>query len=326
MYRIVVAGCGGISPSWFGPLGKRDDCVIVGLADIVEANALEKKEKFGLDAAVYPSLSAALAKEKPDIVIDLTPPHVHYQIVTEALKAGCNVFGEKPMSDTLENAEKMVECAEGSGKEYFVMQNYRYNQYIQAFRDFIASGRPGKPGHISANFQRGPHFGGFRDEMDSPLIADMAIHTFDAARFIVGSRPKAVYSHEFSTSWSWYKGDANAVCIFEMEDGLVFDYRGSWCVRGLMTSWNSEWRVACENGSIFWDGGPKLIYQPEEGEVEDIPLKVAEMSGHEACIDEMFTSLKAGKRARTDCRDNINSIRMVYKAIESSGRKARLMM
>ena len=326
MYKIVIAGCGSISNTWLTALAERDDCVIAGLADIVEAHALEKKEKFGLSANVYTSLGAAIGAEKPDIVLDLTPPDVHHEIVTAALRAGCHVFGEKPMSDSLEKAEDMVKCAESSGREYFVMQNYRYNPHIQALRDFIASGRPGKVGHISANFQRGPHFGGFREEMDSPLIADMAIHTFDAARFITGSSPEAVYCHEYNPVWSWYRGDASAMCIFEIESGLKFDYRGSWCVKGLLTHWNSEWRVACENGSIIWDGADRFVYQTEEGEVEEIPAKQMDAHTHAACIDEMLSALKAGKRAPTDCRDNINSVRMVYKAIESSAKKERILI
>lgn len=107
---------------------------------------------------------------------------------------------------------------------------------MYAIRDFLRAGLLGGIGQLSANFQLNPHFGGFRDEMESPLIADMAIHTFDAARFIMGKNPVSVYCKEFNPAWSWYKGDANAVCIFEMSDGSVFDYRGSWCANGLCTS------------------------------------------------------------------------------------------
>ena len=42
---------------------------------------------------------------------------------------------------------------------------------------------------------------------------------------------------------------------------------------------------------------------------------------HDACINEMFAALQSGTRPQTDCRDNIHSIRMVYKAIESAKTK-----
>ncbi len=324
MYKIVLAGCGGISNVWLDILTKREDCVLVGLCDIVPAHAEQQRAKYHLNVPIYEKLSDAIGNTTPDLVIDNTPPDAHYSIVTTALNAGCDVFGEKPMSDTLEHAEAMVACADATGKSYFVMQNYRYAPGIVALKRFIASGIPGAIGHISANFQIGVHFGGFRDEMASPLIADMAIHTFDASRYIAGLNPVAVYAHEYNPSWSWYNGDANAACIFELDNGAVLDYRGSWCAKGLNTSWNSEWRISCEHGGISWDGGSVLRYQTEDGDVQELPIDTDIVTGHAACIGEMFDALANGTRPQTDCRDNIHSIRMVYKAIESARLKQRI--
>jgi predicted dehydrogenase len=221
------------------------------------------------------------------------------------------------------------------------MQNRRYLPEIYALRNFLQSRQLGNIGQISANFQLDPHFGGFREEMDSPLIADMAIHTFDAARFIVGKNAISVYCHEFNPSWSWYRGNASAICVFEMDDGSVFDYRGSWCANGLNTSWESEWRIACENGAVFWDGVNKLYYDLTAGEktktgissgneitasIKEITPVSMELRGHNACIKEMFDALGSGTRPQTDCRDNIKSIRMVYKAIESSSLKKAVLL
>ena len=329
MHKIIVAGCGGMSRTWIEIAKNRGDCEIVGLADVNIDAANDKKERYGLNANTYTSIAEALEKEAANLVFDITVPEAHFDTVTAALKAGCNVFGEKPMSDSLENAEKMVECAEETQREYFVMQNRRYIPGLAALKGFLQSKRIGAIGQISANFQLGPRFGGFRDEMDSPLIADMAIHTFDAARFITGKNAVSVYCLEFNPIWSWYKGNANALCIFEMEDGSVFDYRGSWCYRGLNTSWESEWRVACSEGAVSWDGTNNLYFDaasegsdhPGAVTVEEIAPEEVGLTGHAACLKEMFDALESGKRPQTDCRDNINSIRMVQKAIESAKTK-----
>jgi len=337
MYKIIIAGCGMVFTKWIEIAQARDDCEVVALVSGGTDSANARKKAYNLNANVYTSISEALDKEDANLVFDISPPHAHFETVTSSLKAGCNVFGEKPMSDSLENAEKMVECAEATGKEYFVMQNRRYLPELYALRNFLHSKEIGNIGQVSANFQLDPHFGGFREDMDSPLIADMAIHTFDTARFITGKNAVSVFCHEFNPSWSWYRGDANAICIFEMEDGSVFDYRGSWCANGLNTSWESEWRVACADGAAFWDGAGRLYYDlTAQGEgktglsdgneitaefVDISPMKM-EQEGHEACVTEMFEALKNGTRPQTDCRDNINSIRMVYKAIESSRKKS----
>ena len=318
MHNIIIAGCGGMSDAWIDFAVKRSGCRIVGLADIRLSAAEAKKDKFNLSANTYSSIEEALAKEDADLVFDITIPEAHFHTVTSALRAGCHVFGEKPMSDSLADAERMVECAEATGNEYFVMQNRRYLRMSSALKHFLESRRLGEIGQVSANFQLGFHFGGFREEMDSPLIADMAIHTFDTARFLTGKNAISVYCHEFNPPWSWFKGNAGAVCIFEMEDGSVFDYRGSWCANGLNTPWESEWRISCADGTVFWDGSDKLFFGTTGGEICDIPSPPATPEGHEACIKEMFDALECSARPQTDCRDNINSIRMVHKAIESA--------
>jgi len=329
-YKIIVAGCGGMSDQWIEIAKARDDCEIVAFVDINNEAANKRKQKHSLQAKIYTNVSEALEKETANLLFDVTVPEAHFEVVTTALKAGCHVFGEKPMSDSLENAEKMVSCAIETNREYFVMQNRRYLSGLVTLKNFLQSCKLGKIGQISANFQLGPHFGGFREKMDSPLIADMAIHTFDTARFITGKDAVSVYTHEFNPSWSWYKGNASAVCIFEMEDGSVFDYRGSWCANGLNTSWESEWRVSCENGAVFCDGAKKLYYEFVGGAnrtpsaIEEIPLMQMQLEGHQACVKEMFDALINGKKAQTDCCDNINSIRMVYKAIESAKAKKKL--
>src|SRR5581483_10997567 len=139
--------------------------------------------------------------------------------------------------------KEVLRVAQKTGNTYSVMQNRRYLKQIRAFRDLLASEAIGTVGSIHADFFLGPHFGGFRDAMESPLIVDMAIHTFDQARFITGADPASVYCHEFNPPGSWYEGNASAICIFEMSDGSVFSYRGSWCAEGLNTSWESDWRV-----------------------------------------------------------------------------------
>ena len=65
--------------------------------------------------------------------------------------------------------------------------------------------------HVTlADFFIGAHFGGFRDEMAHVLLLDMAIHTFDQARKILGADPVSVYCHEFNPAGSWYAGASSA--------------------------------------------------------------------------------------------------------------------
>lgn len=335
MHKVVVAGCGGMARTWIEYAMKRSDCEIVAFVDIFEDNAKRYQQEFGV-GRTFTDVRTAIRETGANLLFDITIPDSHYEVVTTALELGCDVFGEKPMAHSLEAARAMIDAAERAGKTYSVMQNRRYIKNIRAFRDAIVSGAVGNPGFICADFFLGPHFGGFRDLMDSPLILDMAIHTFDQARLITGKDPVAVYCHEFNPEGSWYKGNASAVCIFEYADGSVFNYRGSWCAEGYPTSWEASWRIVGSKGTALWDGTNAPVYETvapseENGFTNKHQRFTAETSWngneyHHGCLDEMFAALNEGRPAETDCRDNIKSVAMVYGAIESArtGKKVQL--
>jgi len=335
-FRIVVAGCGGMANTWVSYALERQDAQIVALVDINEENARAMKGRYGLDCGIYRDIEKAIRETEANLVFDVTVPGAHHGIVTTALKMGCHVLGEKPMASSMEEARDMVAVAHESGKTYAVMQNRRYLKHIRAFRELISSGVIGKPGFVCADFFLGPHFGGFRDVMDSPLILDMAIHTFDQARFIIGADPVSVYCHEFNPAGSWYKGNAAAVCIFEFSDGSVFSYRGSWCAQGAPTSWESSWRVTGSKGTAIWDGtntpycevvvedcSNKFIYDTRRVEAA---CSWNGREGHYGCLDEMFNALLEGRKAETDCADNIKSMAMVFGALESAKKGKKIML
>ncbi|KRF02300.1 oxidoreductase [Paenibacillus sp. Soil766] len=336
-YKIAVIGCGGMANAWIDYAQKQQNCTIVALVDINLDYAQAMADKHELKCGVYTDMTQAITESGANLVFDVTIPASHHQVSTTALQLGCNVFGEKPMAATMQEARDIIRVAEQTGKSFSVMQNRRYNTNIRAFRNMITKGSIGKTGFISADFFIGAHFGGFRDAMDSPLILDMAIHTFDQARYLSGANPISVYCHEFNPAGSWYAGNSSAICIFEFSDGSVFNYRGSWSAEGASTSWEAAWRVIGEQGTIIWDGttAPYAeVVSPgdQTGKfIRDYTAIQAECSwsgneGHSGCLDEMFSALRESRPAETDGHDNIQSIAMVLGALESakSGRKIDL--
>lgn len=165
--------------------------------------------------------------------------------------------------------------------------------------------------------------------MESPLLLDMAIHTFDQARFISGANPISVYCQEFNPPGSWYKGNASAVCIFEMSDGSVFTYQGSWCAEGASTSWEAAWRLNGEKGTAIWDGHEmpyaEVVVAGDQSDkfirdVERVNGEIVDMDKtfHQGCLEEMFLSLAEERPVETNCRDNRYSMAMVFGALESA--------
>ena len=253
--KAVLVGCGSISHHWVRTAAEIDDFDLVGLVDLDEAAAHRRAADYGNpEAAVSTDLESTLEDIRPDIVFDCTVPQAHVQVVLTALKHGAHVLGEKPLADSLETAQRMVDAARQAGKTYAVMQNRRYDPNIRRVRALIDSGAIGPLTMVNSDFFVPAHFGDFREKMPHILLIDMAIHTFDAARLITGADPVSVYCKEWNPAGSWYGYPAAAIATFEMSDGAVYSYRGSWCAEGLRTTWESDWRIVGQQGTILWQG------------------------------------------------------------------------
>jgi predicted dehydrogenase len=185
---------------------------------------------------------------------------------------------------------------------------------------------------INCDFYLGAHFGGFRDEMPSPLILDMSIHHFDLARYFTGLDPVSVYAHEFNPQGSWYKGDVAASCIFEMSNGAIFTYRGSWAAEGFHTSWNGNWRIISDKGTLLYEQDEAPRAQVVAGNtgfsrpLKDvkIPAGRIKFGGMHGALREMLAFLRNGTVPQTECHDNIKSLAMVFAAMESSRKGKRI--
>jgi len=335
--RVVVVGCGGISGAWFPPLIKEN----VDVAAAVDLNVQTAKERLAkypelANVEVSTDLKETLRRCKPDFVLDLTIPEAHCEVTCTALRAGCHVIGEKPMAASMDQARLMVKTAEETGKMYMVSQSRRWDKLNDTVRLTVNSGELGTLNTINCDFYLAPRFGGFRDEMDSPLILDMSIHHFDLIRFMSGKDAVSVYAHEYNPVGSWYKGDVAASCIFEMTDGVIFNYRGSWCADGCWTSWHGNWRYIGEKGTLLYDNdkmptgqvrsGPYESERQHHQPLKDLDVTVSPMpfGGMHGGLREMLVFLNDGVMPQSECHDNIKSLAMVFAAIESAKKRQRV--
>lgn len=306
---------------------------IAAWVDIVPGAAERAIEEIGLSGArPFTDQAEAMRESDAEFLIDVSIPEAHEGVTIAALEAGLDVIGEKPMAPTLAAARRMVEIAERHGRTFMVSQSRRFDANLAAYHSLIAA-ELGDLGLLTTDFFIGAHFGGFRDEMASVLLLDMAIHTFDQARAISGRDAISVYAEEFNPAWSWYQGASGATCLFEMEDGVRFEYRGLWSAEGCPTSWQGSWRAVGSEGSALWDGegdvGGEIV--AERGgfhsgvrrvrpAIEPVPM------GIHGSLTEFLTARSQGRTPISNARDNLNSLMMVLAAVESSrlGRRVRL--
>ena len=326
--RTILVGCGKMSNAWLTAALNISNVKIVGLVDVIEEAARAQAIAYNLtDAIVATDLETVLQQIDADAVFNCTIPEAHYTVTMQALAHGCHVLSEKPLADSLEHAREMVETAQRVGKIFAVIQNRRYDPNIRRMTSFLSSRTLGELTTVNSDFYIPAHFGGFRDHMRHVLLLDMAIHSFDAARLLTGADPVSVYCHEWNPAGSWYDQDASALAIFEMSNGLIYTYRGSWCANGLPTSWECDWRFIGQNGSAVWDGGSRTQAQVVESlngfsptyRTVEIPAHPNDnVGGHAGIISEFFDCIKHGTQPETSAADNIKSLAMVFGAIKSA--------
>jgi predicted dehydrogenase len=308
---------------------------VVGLVDLHQPTAEARAAEFGLTGVVIGSdLDTVLAATKPDLLFDVVVPSARAGVVATALKRGCHVLTEKPMAASLDAARIMVEQAKAAGRVHAVVQNRRFIPGVRRIRRMIESGALGELTALHCDFFVGAHFGGFREEMENVLLLDMAIHTLDAARFMAGVAPKAVYCFENNPRGSWYAHGAAANAIFEFEDDITFNYRGSWSAEGAITSWESAWRIIGTKGTLIWDGYDSFeakVVAGDTGFFRDLktievpePADLDETHGHASVLAEFLDAIEQGRQPETASNDNIKSLAMVFAAIESAKARQRV--
>jgi predicted dehydrogenase len=326
--RVVVVGAGVVAQFWAQPLRRRAE--VVGLVGRSEGRAREAVARLGLDCPAFASLEDALATASPDVVVNLTPAAAHREVVESALDAGCHVVTEKPMAPSFEDARALVRAAERTGRTLAVMQNRRYQPAIRRLRQGLDSGAIGVPVQLCADLFMAPRHGNPELERQAhPLLLDMAVHTFDQARFLAGAEPLSVVCHEFNPPQSWYAGAAAAVATFEFERGIVFSFRANWVAEGFPTSYDAAWRIVGTDGSARWDsfGAPECevrVGPPPRRGVADLhrstwePGPTRDETGHAGTIDALLDALEAGRPPETSGSDNLRTLAMVFGAIRSA--------
>ena len=163
-YKTALIGCG-----WWGGNIVREaiasgQCEIVALCDVdlkqVERLKGEQKDLTADSPKVYQDFRELIDKEKPEIVINATPDHWHPLITIAAVKAGADVYVEKPVGHTILEGRAMVSAARDTSRIVQVGTHRRVSPHNISGREFIQSGRAGKIGMVRAFV----HYGGDKEQ------------------------------------------------------------------------------------------------------------------------------------------------------------------
>ncbi|CAM3440706.1 Gfo/Idh/MocA family oxidoreductase [Aquirufa ecclesiirivi] len=188
--RVLVVGCGNMGASHAMSFHTHEGFEICGL---VSTGASKEKlnQDLGGQYDLFSDYSTALTATKPDAVCISTYPDTHEAYAIAALEAGCHVFLEKPIADSLAGAERVAEVVRKTGKKlvvgYILRHHPSWMKFIEIAKDL------GKPLVMRMNLNQQSH--GYMWDVHRNLmkslspIVDCGVHYIDVMCQMTRSKP-----------------------------------------------------------------------------------------------------------------------------------------
>ncbi len=300
MLKVGLIGCGGMGSCHAGGYDDMSDKVqVVAIADVVLEKRAAMKERFNCET--YETGMELIEKADVDFVDICLPTYMHAEHAVAAMKHGLDVFVEKPVCLTSEEAELLEKTQKETGRKVQVGHVVRFmNEYVW-LKNAIDSGKYGKL--LSADFSRLsviPLWGWnnwFSDpEKCGSVALDLHIHDVDFIRYICGDDIKklsAVHTRDENGMINHIKA------IYQYEDKMI-SAEGSWdCREGM--SFRASYTAFFEKATVFFnrleDG---LIVCTDEGRDK--------ISADEEISRDIGINVKAGSAYTDELRYFVDEI------------------
>lgn len=335
--RVGIIGCGKIAQVRHIPeYAANPNTEVYGFYDINRARAEELAQRHGGKA--YASYEELLADPTIEAVSVCAANHVHAEISIAALKAGKHVLCEKPMAVTLAECEAMVAAARESGKYLMIGQNQRLAKAHVKAKELIEQGAIGKVLTFRAIFGHGgPETWSvdpgkntwFFDKTKAAMgaMADLGIHKTDMIQYILGTRivkTQAVLAtlDKKDATGSLIGVDDNAICIYQMENGVVGTMTASWTY---YAAEDNTTVIYGTKGELRLYDDPKYSVQQINADGTRIDYQIDQIQTNDnqtasGVIDLFVDCLVQKKEPEISGENVLHAMKAVFASIESSAR------
>lgn len=193
MIRVLVVGCGNMGASHAKAYQTIEGFEICGLVSTGRSKEI-LNEQLGGGYPLFSDYEEALRNTRPDAVCISTYPDTHEAFCIKALEAGCHVFVEKPIADTVAGAERVVAAARAANRKVVVGYILRVHPSWQKFIEVAQT--LGKPLVMRMNLNQQSH--GYMWDVHRNLmkslspIVDCGVHYIDVMCQMTRSAPVQV--------------------------------------------------------------------------------------------------------------------------------------
>ena len=198
--QLALIGAGGQGMSDAQTALRVPGVEIVAVADVYDGRLVRSKEMWGDGIFTSRDYREVLARPDVDAVIIATPDHWHARIAIDAMKAGKDVYLEKPMIKDIDEGPRIIEAAETT-KRILQVGSQRVSSIIYAkARELFKSGVIGELNFVEAWWHRNSAMGAWQ----YTIPPDASTETCDWDRF-VGDAPKRPFDATRLFRWRNYR-------------------------------------------------------------------------------------------------------------------------
>lgn len=312
--KVALVGIGSFGYSWYKTIKEQYpylDLVIVERNAILAERLIAPREPF------YTDLGQAIAREKPDFLINLTPPAVHTAVNHLAFDHRLPVLCEKPIAEDYFEAAEIVARSQREQIPFMIAENYRRAPAFRLARQMIDQGEAGELAAVYVQFSKEAYFEKeYLVQMPDPLLQDVAVHHLDLIRYLTGAEGRKILAYSYNPRGSRYPGNAAINFTLAMDNGVVVNYAGSMAAKDCETGWPGNWRIEGVDGVMtIREGEIGLIKNGEQKVQTDF-----NQIDTSTCLDEFMQALKEGREPESSGTDYLKTQKLVYYAQESSRR------
>ncbi len=240
--QLALIGAGGQGQYDTGEAVQVPGVKLVAAADCYSGRLEHCKELWGRDVFTTRDYREILARPDVDAVLIATPDHWHMRASVDAMKAGKDVYCEKPMIHLYSDGPVMIETARAT-KRIVQIGSQRVSSMIYAkAKELLDSGAIGKLNMVTAHWDRNSAVGAW----DYTIPPDASPETCDWMRFL-GTAPKIPFSAEQFFQWRKWKAYGSGVA----GDLFVHLFSGTHFITGS----HGPTRGMATGGLRFWKDG-----------------------------------------------------------------------
>jgi D-apiose dehydrogenase len=329
MKKFAVIGAGYWATyqlaAWSEVEGAR--CVAICDTDRAKAESLAT----GRDSiAVYGDADEMMTNESLDFVDIITSPGTHREVVELAASHRLDVICQKPLAETLADAEHMVRTCDDAKIRLLVHENFRWQTPLREVSRILNEGTIGEVFRARVHFCSSfPVFVNqpFLAELDQFMLADVGTHILDVARFLFGDA-KSLYGTTQRVNPA-IRGEDVATVLLNMHSGATVIAEMSYASRTKDEQFPQTYLViegakgSVELDKDYWvhvttragttsDQFPPHIYDWAERTHDLIHSSIV------ACNRNLLAGLTGCGVAETTGDDNLKTLQLVYGSYQSA--------